>query len=223
MAEGKKSFVLYCDIKHTVDHLTDDQAGKLFKHIIDYVNDKNPESSDIIITLAFEPIKQQLKRDLKKWVGYVEKQRDNGKKGGRPPLIKETQKTQAFLDKPKKAANVSVDVNVNDNVTDTVIEREKGGLVEVMQIRFTIEKCLDVSLLDHRWVKANKATEQELLLFNNYLEQQGKYEMLPIDYKKYFCTIKGKYPDLIKKKFSIEELREMAKQMDEQELKNKAQ
>jgi len=117
MADGKKSFVLYCDIIHTVCHLTDDKAGILFKHILDYVNDKNPETEDVLIKLAFEPIKQVLKRDLKKWEAYMEKQRENGQKGGRPIKENKTQITQAFSEnppQPKKADSVSVSVIVSD-------------------------------------------------------------------------------------------------------------
>lgn len=115
MANGKKAFVLYCDIRHTVQHLTDEQAGILFKHILDYVNDLNPVTNDVVIKLAFEPVKQQLKRDLKKWEQFIDKQRENGKRGGRPEKSTETQITQAFLEKPKKAVTVTV--------TDTVTER----------------------------------------------------------------------------------------------------
>jgi hypothetical protein len=39
MAKDKKSFVLYCDIIHTIEQLTDEQAGHLFKHVLYYVND----------------------------------------------------------------------------------------------------------------------------------------------------------------------------------------
>lgn len=67
MAEGKKSVLLYCDLIHTVEPLTDEEAGKLFKHYLRYINDQNPCSEDRLITLLFEPIKQNLKRDLKKW------------------------------------------------------------------------------------------------------------------------------------------------------------
>ena len=67
MAADKKSFLLYCDQKGVWDKLNDDQAGKLIKHIIAYVNDENPTAPDFITELAFEPIKQQLKRDLKEW------------------------------------------------------------------------------------------------------------------------------------------------------------
>lgn len=64
MAKDKKSFVLYCDIIHTIEQLTDEQAGHLFKHVLQYVNDLNPETDNVITKIAFEPIKQQLKRDL---------------------------------------------------------------------------------------------------------------------------------------------------------------
>jgi hypothetical protein len=64
MANNKKSFILYCDLIHTIEHLSDEQAGNLFKHILNYVNDRNPITDNVITNLAFEPIKQQLKRLL---------------------------------------------------------------------------------------------------------------------------------------------------------------
>ena len=67
MAENKRAFVLYTDLIHTVKQLTNEKAGKLFKHILSYVNDENPVTEDLILKIAFEPIKQQLKRDLKKY------------------------------------------------------------------------------------------------------------------------------------------------------------
>ena len=117
MAENKKSFILYTDQSGVFNQLPDEIAGKLIKHIFAYVNDENPISEDLIINIAFEPIKQSLKRDLKRYEQYVEKQSVNGAKGGRPKKPTETQKTQAFFEKPKKADSVSVSdsVSVNDN------------------------------------------------------------------------------------------------------------
>jgi hypothetical protein len=114
MAQNKKSFILYADQKGVFDQLPDELAGKLIKHILAYVNDENPISDNLIINIAFEPIKQSLKRDLRRWEDYIEKQSVNGKKGGRPPKAKESQETQAFFEKPKKADSVSV--SDNDNV-----------------------------------------------------------------------------------------------------------
>jgi uncharacterized phage protein (TIGR02220 family) len=80
MAENKKSFLLYCDIIHTVEKLTDEQAGKLLKHTLKYVNDLNPTPEDILTEIAFEPIKQSLKRDLLKYEGIRVKNKDNANK-----------------------------------------------------------------------------------------------------------------------------------------------
>lgn len=81
MAENKKSFLLYCDLLHTVKKLNDEQAGKLFKHVLEYVNDLNPETEDILLQVCFEPIKQNLKRDLRKYQSTCEKRSEAGKKG----------------------------------------------------------------------------------------------------------------------------------------------
>ncbi len=59
MAEEKKGFLLYSDIIHTIEKLTDEQAGVLFKHILKYVNDLNPTCEDLITEIVFEPIKQK--------------------------------------------------------------------------------------------------------------------------------------------------------------------
>lgn len=67
MADNKKSFLLYCDLIYTIEKLTDEQAGKLLKHTLRYVNDLNPTPEDILTEVVFEPIKQSLKRDLLKY------------------------------------------------------------------------------------------------------------------------------------------------------------
>ena len=119
MAENKKSFVAYCDWQETFEELSDEEAGKLVKHLFNYVNDKNPETSDKLTRMCFIPIKQSLKRDLKKYEKYVHKQSVNGKKGGRPKNPTLSQITQPFIEKPKKADSVSV------SVSDTVITIEE--------------------------------------------------------------------------------------------------
>jgi hypothetical protein len=80
MAKDKNSFLIYCDIIHTVDKLDDLQAGKLFKHLLKYVNDLNPVADDIVTEIAFEPIKQSLKRDLQKYESIRERNSENAKK-----------------------------------------------------------------------------------------------------------------------------------------------
>ena len=76
MAENKKSVLLYCDIIHTVKELSDEEAGILFKHYLAYINDQNPTPKDKLTQIVFEPIKQNLKRDLEKWKDKSIKNKD---------------------------------------------------------------------------------------------------------------------------------------------------
>jgi len=124
MAENKKSFISYCEWQETFEELSDQDAGSLIKHIFRYVNDENPSTDNILVKMCFIPIKQTLKRDLKKYECYIDKQRLNGAKGGRP---KKTQKTQPLISKPKKADSVNVSDSENVNVIN---KRDKSLLVE---------------------------------------------------------------------------------------------
>ena len=114
MAENKKSFILYRDIITTVEQLTDEQAGKLFKHILRYVNDLQPTLEDVLMRVAFEPIRQQLKRDLEAYNRVVTRNKVNGSKGGRPNKPKKPNGLNKNPNKPKKADND----NDTDNDTD---------------------------------------------------------------------------------------------------------
>ena len=76
MAEGKNKIVVYRDWITTFDSLKDEEAGKLIKHFFRYVNDKN-RTPDKLTQLLFEPLKQTLKRDLKKYLDICDKNRDN--------------------------------------------------------------------------------------------------------------------------------------------------
>lgn len=128
MAEDKKSFLLYADIIHTVRKMPKDKAGELFLTILSYVNDENPVVDDVIIDLVFEPIKQQLKRDLKKWEDFRKKQSERGSKGGRPKKDEipenpeKPEKPTAFFENPKNPTLISESLNANANANVTVIK-----------------------------------------------------------------------------------------------------
>ncbi len=114
MAKDKKSFVLYCDIIHTIEQLTDEQAGHLFKHVLYYVNDLNPDTDNVITKIAFEPIKQQLKRDLVRY----EKIRERNSLSARMRWD-----ANACERMPNDAKNADND-NDNDNDINIVLEQK---------------------------------------------------------------------------------------------------
>jgi hypothetical protein len=121
MADNKKSFVLYADIIHTISILDDATAGQLFKHILDYVNDKDPISDNMLVNISFEPIKQQLKRDLQKWDEIRSKRAEAGSIGGHSKAKRSKTKQSVANAKSAKQSVANVAVNVNDNVNVNVI------------------------------------------------------------------------------------------------------
>lgn len=178
MAENKKSFILYADLNYTLAKLPDDVAGKLFKIILEYVNDNNPViENDLLLEVLFEPIKQTLKRDLQKWEQFRNKQSKNGKKGGRPPKEIETEqfKTQEKESEinPKnpslnlesqKSLNVSVNVSDNVNVNENVIVNKINNINErKLKFASTLEPYLSTygkELLNDfykYWTEPNKS------------------------------------------------------------------
>ena len=158
--QGKKSFVLYTDQREVFDELSDEDAGKLIKHIFAYVNDEDPITEDKLLKVAFLPIKTQLKRDLKIWDEKKSQRAEAGKKGG---LAKSSNAKQS-LAKPSNAtndvANLPVNVNVNDNVNDinkeTLISldevEEEMGKEKPMQRSFFI-RMQYIYNLDEKKVK----------------------------------------------------------------------
>lgn len=135
--EGKKSFVLYADLIDLVNELPIEKRGELFTIILEYVNDLDPQITDPLLRVAFTPIKQALKRDLEKWKGIVDRNRENGAKGGRPP--KKPKKPSGLSDnpkKPKKPDNVSVDDSDTDNENDSTC---RIGVTSFFDVFNTIE------------------------------------------------------------------------------------
>jgi hypothetical protein len=138
MAENKRSFLLYADLLHLVRKLPKDKIADLFLLILEYVNDEDPQPNDILLEIAFEPIKQQLKRDLNKWEGIKEKRSEAGKASAEArKAAKTAQKpdnnlthvefAQQTSTNPTVSVTDTVSVNVNDtvNVTDNV-NTDKG-------------------------------------------------------------------------------------------------
>ena len=83
MNSSKKGFMLYCDLLFTVKKLPDETAGKLFKSILQYVNNEEVIIEDLLLDVVFEPIKNQINRDLSKWETIVEKRSNAGKASGK--------------------------------------------------------------------------------------------------------------------------------------------
>lgn len=121
----KDSFILYTEQKEIIDKLTDEQAGKLIKAIYQYAKDGTMPELDMLLEIAFIPIKQNLERNSEKWEDIKQKRSEAGKLGAK--IKKQKQANQANANFAlSKQTNEAVNVNVNDNVNVNVNENVKG-------------------------------------------------------------------------------------------------
>ena len=125
MAEQKKSFVLYGDLIHTTQHLTNEDDGKVFKWVLEYVNDNDPEPLKGLLAAVCEPIKQQLKRDLLKYEIKREQYSEAGKKSAEARRLKKLKEKELKKDSQRTLTNVesrstNSTVTVNDSVNVSV-------------------------------------------------------------------------------------------------------
>jgi hypothetical protein len=129
--------------------LDNETAGKLLKHIYSYVNDENPICDNPLVNLAFEPIKLQLKRDLKTWESTKLVRSEAGKAGANKRWQNIAKDSKRILPIAKMA--VSVNDNVNVKVKD--IHRqfkhlkmtfdEYNKLIDMGYVKSQIENVLD--------------------------------------------------------------------------------
>ena len=129
---GKKSFVLFNDLKEPVNSLTDEEAGKLFKAIFEYQNGGVNQVLTAPAEMAFLFVKQQLDRNQEKYDSTCKRNRLNGLKGGRPNKPKKPSGLSGNPEEPKKADNdidtdngIENDIEdkkINYSITDTIID-----------------------------------------------------------------------------------------------------
>ena len=137
MAKNKKSVLIYVDWIATFNKLEDDEAGRLIKHFFSYVNDLNP-TSDRLTELLFEPIKQQLKRDLKAYEQTCQRNSLN-----------------ASLRWNKKNATACDRIRPNAKHADNDNDNDKDNDKEEKQ---TIKKTNNIFSFDEFWETYNKKT-----------------------------------------------------------------
>ena len=161
MAKDKKSVLLYCDIIHTVEQLDDDDAGLLFKHYLRYINDQNPEPPNKLVQIVFEPIKQNLKRDLIKWVTKSTKNSESANK--------------RWSERNKENANACerIERNAKDADKDTVIVKVKDTVKENTVPKTELDLAFE-SYIEMRKKIKKPATEHAIELVKKKLDELSK-------------------------------------------------
>jgi hypothetical protein len=184
--KGKKSVLLHCDIIHTIEKLDDENAGLLFKHYLRYVNDQEPEAPNLLVEIAFEGIKQTLKRDLKSWEKTTELRSRSGQIGNlkryHPDIYNDFTNNKITFD---EAINLAKDGKGSQDVANLAV-KDKDNV--------KVKDKVNNNTLEHRETEFKNSLRP-------YVEKYGK-EML----KKFFLYWTEKKPKGRKMRFEMEKV-----------------
>ena len=113
--EGKKSLVLYHDIREPLEQLTMEQRGELFTAILDY--SENGVIPDFAgeLKMAFAFIRSAIDRDAVAWEEKRVKRAEAGRLGGLARVANATNAKQIKQTVANQAVNVPVNVPVPVN------------------------------------------------------------------------------------------------------------
>ena len=119
MNKERKSFIIHIDTLNVLDELTNDQKASLFDAIRDYQLGKEVKLSGLM-KAVFVSFENQFKRDEERYNATTERNRENGKKGGRPKEQepKKPSGLSGLLKEPKKADSDSDSDSKSDNDND---------------------------------------------------------------------------------------------------------
>lgn len=194
MAEAKNSFVLYTDLIEVVRKLPKQKRGDFFMHILEYVNDLNPETKDILIQVAFEPVRQQLKRDLVKWRGSKVSQSDAGRLGNikrwHPDLYRQIEDKSITLEQAESIA-LSLKTSGSDKNNRTVSGGDEKIAVTVT-VPVTVTESVNVIKEEEQNEILPPAPKKEtnILPINTYRKikhlilSNEEFEKLAVNYSK---------------------------------------
>ncbi|MGY5550808.1 DUF6291 domain-containing protein [Riemerella anatipestifer] len=188
----RESFVFYESWYEILRDERQEVQWEVIRAIMEYVFNNNLIELKPNAKMAFKFIKRDIDRANDKYEEYLEKQRENGKRGGRPKKPTETQKTQAFFEKPtetQKSLNVNVNVNENVNVNDNnvLLEKEPKGFLSDLE--------------EEGKAKLNNDIDFEKLL--NFISDKTKRKFKTIN-----DQIKRKYKARLKEGYTKEDILE---------------
>ena len=117
-----KYFNCYLDSETIVNHLSDEQAGKLWKMLFAYSNrNEKQDISDRIVSMAFDVMAQQIDRDFEKYRKKCETNRAN-----RAKATQRKQPTTIENERQRPSTTVNVGDQYKEKDKDKDKEKEEG-------------------------------------------------------------------------------------------------
>lgn len=129
MKTEKKSFLFYHSWKSSIDLIDDSTLRKFVNNLISYHEGAELVLESVEDNLLWNGVLPALELNNLKYNERIEKNRENGKKGGRPRKINaKKEEPNGLFDKPKKPDNSKELIvnrkNLNENTEEIIDNRE---------------------------------------------------------------------------------------------------
>ena len=171
----RDSLILYTAYLEKFQKLSDEQFGRLVRAMLEYQSSGViPVIGDAAVALSFDVVKVDLDKNNDKYDKVVQRNRENGKKGGRPKQENPVGflGTQTNPEEPKKADND----NDNDN---GIKDNTKKNVKEKNRVRHIYGEYKHVRLSDDEYARlvadyGEEETAGAIRILDEYCEQTGR-------------------------------------------------
>ena len=180
----KTSFILHLDSLDVLNDLNNEQKAELFQAIYDYHKGNDVKLSGLM-KAVFTPFKNQFERDLQKYDAICERNKQNGKTGGRPKNPNKPTGLSGNPDKPIKPDNDSDNDSDNEN-------NKKEYEIKKNQLLGLYNEVKNTASFEGVKMALNSIVNQKLnydLMANDFINfaiTQDKTYKKPIDFSNHF-------------------------------------
>ena len=180
MDEGKKGFIMFLSFADIIQDLTDEEAGRLLKAIMQHEGGEEVDlGNDRLLKVAYTAITSDIDRQGEKWEKTRYARSEAGKLGGAPKGNKNASKNkqeQTETNKNKQNKH-EVEVEVEVEVEDEVEKKKKSG--QAAPVRHHFGANGKVLLTDDDLEKLYEAHGQEdtmaaIEIMDGYLTANGR-------------------------------------------------
>ena len=180
MDEGKKGFIMFLSFADIIQELTDEEAGRLLKAIMQHEGGEEVDlGNDRLLKVAYTAITADIDRQDEKWEKTRYARSEAGKLGGAPKGNKNASKNkqeQTETNKNKQNKH-EVEVEVEVEVEDEVEKKKKSG--QAAPVRHHFGANGKVLLTDDDLEKLYEAHGQEdtmaaIEIMDGYLTANGR-------------------------------------------------
>ena len=180
MDEGKKGFIMFLSFADIIQELTDEEAGRLLKAIMQHEGGEEVDlGNDRLLKVAYTAITADIDRQDEKWEKTRYARSEAGKLGGAPKGNKNASKNNQEQTKTNKNKQNKheVEVEVEVEVEDEVEKKKKSG--QAAPVRHHFGANGKVLLTDDDLEKLYEAHGQEdtmaaIEIMDGYLTANGR-------------------------------------------------